>query len=539
MPTIDCPANDPGVITSLEPGSACNILGNNEFDEGTSVWAPYVHANATATMTIDNNGVLSGDNSLYVDITAASGTGWHIMPYQVVGAVQASQTYELSFEAVAAANKNVRMVLQEAQTPYTTYATQTIAVGTTPNTYTWSAIAPGIDHNNLRLLFIVGDDDTNIWLDNAVLEETNCTEPIIEYQWECRESNGAGGWSAWTTIPAATGDSYDPPVQTSDKQYRRLSNVLGCNDSAASNVVEVELCPCEVIASGQDASICYADGTLLTATGTGVGNLSYAWSPAASLSDATIPSPYANPTATTSYVVTVTDENGCTATDDLIVSVLDTTVIYCQRYRLRYGTDWQPWINFNGDCVIELCEDGDLNDFQFDGGPDINTGWVWTDEDGNVDTEVDEIVAFGNIGLNDAGIYTGVLTNGEGCTSTLYFEVIVHPNVVADAGPDDSYCEGAAAVTLTASGGSTYLWDDPAGSTTASISVNPTVTTTYSVTVTEGSCSDVDDVTVTVYPNPTADAGADDEFCAGEDTQLSANNNNHIYSNCYRYKWLY
>jgi len=286
--------------------------------------------------------------------------------------------------------------------------------------------------------------------------------------------------------------------------------------------VEVELCPCTADA-GDDAAICFGETTQLNASGTGVGSLSYEWSPAASLDNATTAIPFASPESTTTYIVTVTDDNGCTATDDVLVTVSDTTEIFCERYRIRIGDNWPGWTSFNGGaCVIETCEGAGLFDIQFDGGPEFPTGWVWTDEDGNVDNETDTRVVFGNIGLNDAGIYTGVYTNPDGCVSTLTFEVIVHPNIIADAGPDESYCEGAAAVTLTASGGSEFLWDDPAGSTTASISVNPSVTTTYSVTVTEGSCSDVDEVTVTVFTNPSADAGPDDQFCIGENTQLAA-----------------
>jgi len=163
-------------------------------------------------MTIDNNSVLSGDNSLYVDITSPTGTRWHVMPYQVIGSVQASETYELSFEAVAETSKTIGVMLQEAQPPYAALASTNITIGTTPNVYNWSAIAPGIDHNNVRLQFMMGADDINMWLDNVVFEETDCVEPVIEYTWECRESNGTGGWLPWTTVPAATSSTYDPPA---------------------------------------------------------------------------------------------------------------------------------------------------------------------------------------------------------------------------------------------------------------------------------------------------------------------------------------
>ena len=72
---------------------------------------------------------------------------------------------------------------------------------------------------------------------------------------------------------------------------------------------------------------------------------------------------------------------------------------------------------------------------------------------------------------------------------------------VANAGPDAQTCTGQS-VTLTASGGSTYLWSNSA--TTATTTVIPSATTTYTVTVTAPGCgSDTDEVTVTVAPPPT------------------------------------
>ena len=58
------------------------------------------------------------------------------------------------------------------------------------------------------------------------------------------------------------------------------------------------------------------------------------------------------------------------------------------------------------------------------------------------------------------------------------------------------------------------------GDTTASITVQPTTTTTYSVTVSDGISSCVDDVTITVN-DPQVDAGVDVDVCNGDDITLS------------------
>jgi large repetitive protein len=47
----------------------------------------------------------------------------------------------------------------------------------------------------------------------------------------------------------------------------------------------------------------------------------YVWSPSETLSDANIANPVASPLETTTYTVTVTDENQCVNTDDITVFV--------------------------------------------------------------------------------------------------------------------------------------------------------------------------------------------------------------------------
>jgi len=92
-------------------------------------------------------------------------------------------------------------------------------------------------------------------------------------------------------------------------------------------------------------------------------------------------------------------------------------------------------------------------------------------------------------------------------------------NITASAGADTSICSGSSA-TLTASGGTTYLWST--GETTASISVSPTTTTTYTVTVTEGTESDSDDVIVTIDEAPSVTLETDKDICLGETVTLTA-----------------
>ena len=108
----------------------------------------------------------------------------------------------------------------------------------------------------------------------------------------------------------------------------------------------------------------------------------------------------------------------------------------------------------------------------------------------------------------------GAFEKKNGSTST----------VNANAGTDVTICNNSdgspSTTTLTASGGSSFLWST--GETTASIDVSPTVTTEYTVTVSEGSDFDSDKVIVTVNEPSSVDLGSDQSICYGETVTLMA-----------------
>lgn len=128
--------------------------------------------------------------------------------------------------------------------------------------------------------------------------------------------------------------------------------------------------------------------------------------------------------------------------------------------------------------------------------------------------------------FNNPGVYTVQLiaidSNTCNVVDTVYKNIQVFAVPVATISPDTSVCEGES-VQLNAGGGQNYAWtggvSNPAS---ASTSASPTVTTTYTVVVTNpGGCADTASVTVEVRPNPTADAGPGDFICPGDSTSLS------------------
>ena len=124
--------------------------------------------------------------------------------------------------------------------------------------------------------------------------------------------------------------------------------------------------------------------------------------------------------------------------------------------------------------------------------------------------------------------YTVTITNEWGCSGNEQVTVTVHQPPVADAGSNQTICGGESA-QLQATGGTGYSWM-PSGSLYDPNIFNPLATpvetTTYTVTVTDDNgCSSTDQVTVTVNPLPTVNAGADKTICAGQGTTLTVTGN--------------
>jgi gliding motility-associated-like protein len=119
--------------------------------------------------------------------------------------------------------------------------------------------------------------------------------------------------------------------------------------------------------------------------------------------------------------------------------------------------------------------------------------------------------------------YTVNANSVAGCTgsSTIAITVAPNPTVGATASPA-TICAGQSSV-LTGTGGATYTWN-PGGLNGSSVTVNPAVTTAYTVTGTSAaSCTGTSQVTVNVTANPIITAVATPaSLCIGDCSNLSA-----------------
>jgi hypothetical protein len=253
--------------------------------------------------------------------------------------------------------------------------------------------------------------------------------------------------------------------------------------------------------AGTGGTICLGSNLVLNGSGSfGTPPYTFAWLPAASLSNPSVSNPTATPTSSTTYTLTVTDAVSATATSTVIVSVnpLPTT----------------PIAGNNG----PLCSGGNL---ALTASNVASVTYSWTGPNGFTSSLQNPTIAGASTAAS--GSYSVVATSTmTGCPSAPGITSAVinaYPTVLVNS---PSICSGAT-TTLTATGASTYSWNT--GATTSSIVVSPGTTTAYTVNGTASSgCASLATATVTVYGPPSAPSSASNApVCEGDAINLSAN----------------
>lgn len=278
-------------------------------------------------------------------------------------------------------------------------------------------------------------------------------------------------------LSATSGSSIDafPTATTTYEIVAEDTN--NCRDTSNFTLVVNPLPTASVTGN---SPICFGESTTLTASG----GIAYDWSTTDTTASITVA-----PTTSGSFIVNVTDANGCS--DDTSFNVVVNPL---------------PVVTFSGDSTICV---GDTANIVASGGTDYN----W------------------NTGANSAGIsvsppadslYTVITLDANFCQSIDSFLLVVNPLPTVGITGDTVICEGDTA-NLTASGGTAYVWSTT--DVTAGIQVNPVVTTTYSVVVTDGNtCSNSDSIEVAVNGLPTVSIAliGSDTLCAGDSVVLDA-----------------
>jgi large repetitive protein len=364
------------------------------------------------------------------------------------------------------------------------------------------------------------------------------------------------------TLTASGGTSYlwyngttnTSITATAGAVYRvTVTNSAGCT-ATASHTLTVYTSPTASITASGPTSFCGSGTVTLTASG----GTSYIWNPGgASTSAITV-----TPASTTVYTVTVSNSNGCSATTNRTVTVnpiptasVTGPSVFCSGSGIltasggtsylwstgattttisptASGTYWVTVTN-SGGCTATAnkavtvnplptasisgpasrCTNDPAAILTASGG----TSYLWQ-HDGSTTASVSVI---------NGATYRVTVTNANGCTATAthLLNLYTSPTASISASGATAFCDGGS-VTLTGSGGVSYLWS-PGGATTSAITVSTGATYTVQVSNANG-CTATANRIVTVYPLPTASITASGPvtFCSGANVTLTASGGN-------------
>jgi gliding motility-associated-like protein len=298
---------------------------------------------------------------------------------------------------------------------------------------------------------------------------------------------GKGGTPGYTYSwsPAATGASITVCPGAATKTYTVTLTDAAGKTATATGKVNVNAAPTVTVNA---AEICPGGSATLTASGA----TTYSWSPSTGLNTTTGTTVTASPAKTTTYTVVGTNASGCKDTATSVVTVHP-----------------KPDIQAIGGTICP-------NDSIQLKATNAAT-YTWTPAGSLTNPNTATPMAHPSLKT----VYTVIGIDAFGCKDTATATVDIVNNLIAVVSVDTTICKGAS-VQLFASGGSKFIWTPGTGLSSTIIAnpvASPTITTTYEVTVSSGSCTGKKSVTITVKDAPllTATGGT---ICPGDSVQL-------------------
>ncbi len=501
------------------------IISNSTGCKDTIVKQVTIHTAPNISITPTTASICQGDTT-GIQLTASGGASYTWANattlscstcYDPVAKPTTTTSYVVTgTDTIGCSSKDTVSITVNPKPVISTSANTTICNGSSTvisasgaNTYTWSPTTglscttcnnPTASPSTTTTYTVIGSNafgckDTGDVTVNVV------TKPVVSAGTNRSICNGdsvtlvATGASSYVWTPSTglscTGCDSTIASPTATTTYTVVGTAgNNCSDTATV-MVTVNALP--NVDAGNDKAICIGQSTTLQATGANT----YVWSPATGLSCIPCSSPTANPTSTTTYMVTGIDGNGCKNTDTMQLTVHPL-----------------PTISAGNDVTICF---NDSTQLQATGG----TSYTWSPTNGLSCTSCSNPFAKPSATTT----YTVTGTNSNGCSDTGTVTVTVNPLPTVNAGNNVSICAGSS-TTLSASGATSYTWTPSTGLSCTGCSnptANPTLTTTYTVTGTDANgCKNDDQVTVTVNPLPIVSAGNDVSICSGSNTTLSA-----------------
>ena len=386
----------------------------------------------------------------------------------------------------------------------------------------------------------------------------------VEYAWYCGPCPIGNPETLipedFILIAGATGASYDPEYSTETKCYIRVARNEGCTEwIGESNIITItvnDVPTVEVAVTGGVNPTC--DGEMIELTADAPNAIDFAWSSGQSTASIEV-------TESGMYVVTITDENGCTAMDSIEVEFFELPEVeieiaggnpFCNgdstmltaNCATATGFMWSTgetgtsiWVTEAGTYSVEVVDSNECTaststeievyelpevEISIDGNNPLCVGdsaLLTAVSQGAMSYEWSNGSADAAIWVYEAGVYTVTIVDEVGCENTADYEIIEGLEPTIEIVGNNTACAGET-IVLTAeyAGGEAVLWST--GQTTTEIEV--TESGEYCVmTASIDGCQAEACVTITINPNPEVEVeitSGSNPFCIGDSIELSA-----------------
>lgn len=296
----------------------------------------------------------------------------------------------------------------------------------------------------------------------------------------------------WTSDPSGfISTSSSAVVAPGATSVYRLTETITATGCSKTDSVTITVNALPKANAGSNGTVCY--GNQVSLGSAAVTGSTYSWVSSPAGYSSTIANPTVSDTTATIYILTETNNLGCSKTDSVSVSV-------------------NPLPAANAGVSSTICAG---NSVSLGTSAVSGSTYNWTSLPAGFSS------TSSSPSVIPAGTTTYFLTETSvlGCSKTDSVVLTVNPLPAANTGSGSTACSGAPVfLGATAVLGDTYLWSSfPTGfsSTVANPIVNPTITTTYYLTesIPATGCSKEDSVKVKVNPLPAANAGLSTSIC--------------------------
>jgi|GEM_PF-556063 len=204
-----CNDNDPNTSSDIEDGNCncagtpivinpCNLILNGDFSFGLSNWQ------------FNGGGTFQNVNQeAYIEVITPGPDPWSMNLKQTGLLLEQGKSYQISFTARAAVNRQIGIKLGEAVTPFASYfyVTESLTTDMTAHSYSFTMTDP--TQANAAIEFFTGQEQGDVVIDNVVLSDASCVPELCDEVGPELFTSSIGGFTcAGCTAVSAAGEAF-------------------------------------------------------------------------------------------------------------------------------------------------------------------------------------------------------------------------------------------------------------------------------------------------------------------------------------------